>query len=96
MSSLGTEESCYLCGNPARVVNTDYANRRWYTCSADDCGEYEISRRAMRHLEQASELKQRLKAKARACVDTDEILEIIIGADGQPSIKYKPRSEHSD
>jgi hypothetical protein len=48
----------------------------------------------MRKLENATDLKKTLKAKALACVETDEILEVIIAAENQTSIKYKPRSSH--
>jgi hypothetical protein len=50
------QSKCLLCGNDnAAREGADAGNRYLYHCDVDYCGQYEISRRAMRRLnEQAS------------------------------------------
>ena len=87
-----TTGECFLCGSSASYEETDYANRRFYRCPNDDCGEYEISLSAMTRLEHNSEFKQRAIPKAKSCKDTENILEIIVRSGDKISASVKPRS----
>jgi hypothetical protein len=47
----------------------------------------------MKRLQDAAEFKEKAIAKARACVDTDHILEIATSSENSVSAKLKPRSK---
>ena len=91
--SKKTKDSCFLCGFEALCEETDYSNRRFYICSNPICGEYEVSLIAMKRLQDAAEFKEKAIAKAHACVDTDNILEIATSSEKSVTAKLKPRSK---
>lgn len=74
-------EPCFLCGAPADAKDIDYDNRRQFRCSSSTCGEFEISRRAMKTLD-SPEVKKHLSGVAMRNKDPDKILEIFIESDG--------------
>ena len=76
MGNQPINSACFLCGQDAICSKTDFGNRRFYKCSNPDCGEYEISGTAIDRLKHAEEFKKNAMQKAKACRDTDEILEI--------------------
>jgi hypothetical protein len=45
--------TCFLCGSQSRCTDTDSGNRKFYQCSNEDCGDYEISRTVIRRMEDA-------------------------------------------
>jgi len=92
MTSQELESECFLCGSDAVYRETDYANRRFYSCKNQECGEYEISRTAMKRLERNSEFKEKAMPKAKECRETDKILEIIVTAHNEVSASFKQRS----
>ena len=93
MNPTEYEARCFLCGHEAIYKETDYGNRRYYSCSNPICGEYEISRTAMHRLENAEEFKEEAIPKANKCRDTEEILEIIATSPTEITATFKPRSE---
>jgi len=92
MSNQSFDDACFLCGQDSTYRHTDAANRRAYNCSNPDCGEYEISTRAMRRLENADDIKKEAMQKAKACRDTDMILVIEVSDDDALSIRCRPRN----
>ena len=92
MPSQEIEAQCFLCGSDAVYIETDYANRRFYSCTNPECGEYEISKTAMGKLEHAGEFKEKAMPKAKRCRDTDKILEIIVTGHNEVSASLKERS----
>lgn len=79
--------TCFLCGQPATCGDTDFGNRKFYQCSAADCGDYEISVTALRRLENATSHKEQLKQLAHGYRGTDKLVEIVVGADNQIAAK---------
>jgi len=92
MTTEIVDPNCFLCGSDATSRDTDYGNRRFFVCSNEACGEYEISRSAMKRLEGNAQFKQKAMSKARACRDTDKILEIIVTSPQLVEATLKPRS----
>ena len=92
MSNQSYQMPCIFCESSAIVKKTDYENRSWFKCSALDCGEYEISRSAIRLLGLNVETKKKLKEQAHVCVGTDKILEVIVSSENQLLIVSKSRS----
>ena len=52
----------FLCGQPARLTETDHGNRNYVACSSVDCGDYEISKRAARSIAAMPQRRDALKA----------------------------------
>ena len=92
MSNQDIEAKCFLCGHNAVYNETDYANRRFYQCTNPSCGEYEISRTAMHRLKNSNEFKEIAIRKANKCLDTNEILEIIVDKNNRITTTFKLRS----
>jgi hypothetical protein len=72
---------CFLCGTAAACGDTDHGNRKFYQCSAEDCGDYEISVAAIRKLKGATSHRQQLKRVAHGHRGADTFVEIFVGAD---------------
>jgi ssDNA-binding Zn-finger/Zn-ribbon topoisomerase 1 len=78
-----TDTTCFLCGSPAVATDTDRGNRKLYRCSNSDCGDYEISRTAMRRLENSAGHKADLVERVHSYRGSGKLLEIIVGPDNQ-------------
>jgi hypothetical protein len=95
MSAESITTSCFLCGSESSCRDTDAGNRKFYQCSNQDCGDYEISRTAMKRMEQSPGHKQQAMRQAKAYRGTDDTLEIFVDSDnqivGQPILRSKQR-----
>jgi len=74
---------CALCDHPARITDTDRGNRGYVACSNVACGDYEISKRAARAIAGNAERKQALQQSVVRANVNGQVLEIVIGPDGQ-------------
>lgn len=83
--------ACFLCDSPASCTDTDRGNRKFYQCSNEGCGDYEISRTAMRRMEQAPGHKHQAMQQVHIYRGMDKIVEIVVGPDnrvvGQPVLR---------
>lgn len=76
-------QHCVLCDHPARITDTDHGNRSYVACSSVKCGDYEISKRAAREIAVNAERKQALQQSVVRANVNGQVLEIVIGPDGQ-------------
>jgi hypothetical protein len=83
MARIQIDTPCFLCGTAAACGDTDHGNRKFYQCSAEDCGDYEISVAALRRLKSAASHRQQLKRLVHGHRCNDRFVEIIVGADDQ-------------
>lgn len=74
---------CVLCGHEAQITDTDHGNRSYVACSDGACGDYEISKRAAREIASNTERKVALRQIAVQANAKGEVLEIVVGPDGQ-------------
>lgn len=65
MSGKTAIEECWICGSSANTTGLDHANRKFYQCTGDDCGEYDISRRAAELKESDQQYKAHLQSLAK-------------------------------
>lgn len=93
MSANSVLTTCFLCGAEATCTDTDAGNRKFYQCTNPQCGDYEISRAAMRRMENVTAHKQQAMEQARMCRGTDKFLEIIVGTDSEVVGRPVPRSQ---
>jgi hypothetical protein len=78
-----TAPLCVLCGHQAQVTDTDHGNRSYVACSDVACGDYEISKRAVRELGVNAERKRALQQLVVQANVKGKVLEIVVGPDGQ-------------
>jgi len=83
---------CFLCGSEAICVNTDFGKRKFYQCSNEECGDYEISLNAMHKMENAPSQKQQVMRQVRMYRGTDKMIEVIMGPDNQIMGNPVPRN----
>lgn len=74
---------CVLCDHQARFTDTDHGNRSYVACSDEACGDYEISKRAAKDIASNAERKAALRHLVVQANAEGEVLEIVIGPDGQ-------------
>lgn len=74
---------CFLCGSPSTYDETDHSNCRYYNCEGAECGDFEISRRAMGHIETSPTRRAQLSAKAREAREKGQVLRIVIDSPSQ-------------
>jgi len=91
MSNQSISDSCFLCEFDSTYRRTDFGNRRAYKCSNPDCGEYEITNSAMERLAGADEFKEKAMQKAKACRDTEKILEIVVSSNQEVTATIRNR-----
>jgi ssDNA-binding Zn-finger/Zn-ribbon topoisomerase 1 len=92
MSKETITTTCFLCGSESLCTETDHGNRKFYQCSNEDCGDYEISRTAMSRMKDAPVHKQQAMEQAHMYRGTVKIVEIIVGPDNQVVGQAIPRS----
>jgi hypothetical protein len=73
---------CVLCNAPARTEETDHGNRTYFACTNPRCGDYEISKRAARDLEDNADRKEALCERVSGANQQGQVVEIFIAADG--------------
>jgi hypothetical protein len=78
MSTKIIKPKCFLCGSEAICTDTHGGNRKFYQCNNEDCGDYEISRTAMRLMEGALAHKQQAMKQVHAYRGTDKIVEFVV------------------
>jgi len=65
MLERAVTDPCSLCAAASVYTTmTDEGNSRFYDCRAIECGDYEIRKQAMSHLQYAKELKRLCSAEA--------------------------------
>ncbi len=77
-----TNTTCVICDHPATATPTDHGNRNYIACSNEKCGDYEISNRASREVENNAERKSTLREMVCRANDSGKILDISIATDG--------------
>ena len=92
MSNTKFSEHCYLCNSDSKYIKTDHEKIRHYLCSNENCGEYEISLKAMEHLIDNNDFKSQLLPLAKRCKGTDGLLQISVRGTAIEA-KVRPRSE---
>lgn len=85
-------DSCFLCGHDSKYIETDFANRRHYKCEHEQCGEYEITYRAMRNIENNGFYKEHLISLAHEAKNNGEILELMVERDNSITPKFIAKS----
>ena len=93
MSGNSVTTTCFLCGAEAACTDTDAGNRTFYQCTNPQCGDYEISRAAMRRMENAPAHKQQAIDQVHMYRGTDKFVEIVVGPDNQVVGQPVPRSQ---
>lgn len=93
MSTSQELSHCFLCGAEARSTDTDAGNRKFFLCTNPQCGDYEISTRAMRRMEDNHSHKQVAMVEAHAHRGSDLVVEICVGADNQVVLRPVPREQ---
>ena len=76
---------CFLCNAPATCKTTASGNCRYFHCSSDSCGHFEISRVAMKRVEGNSRWKMQMSAEAARARIAGKVLRIVV--DGPSEIK---------
>jgi hypothetical protein len=74
--------TCILCGQPAKANETDSGNCRYIVCSNATCGDFEITNRAARELQDNAERKNVLREMVSRANHNGQILDISIAPDG--------------
>ena len=77
MATIFSEGPCVLCGSPASYRQSDRGNSRDYTCNNDNCGNYEISKRAIVEIEKDNEFKRQVSEMVRTSMKTKNFLKVI-------------------
>jgi predicted RNA-binding Zn-ribbon protein involved in translation (DUF1610 family) len=95
MGANSVAANCFLCGAEAICTDTDAGNRKFFQCTNPECGDYEISRTAMRRMEDAPTHKQQAMRQAHMYRGTDKFVEIIVGPDSQVVVQPVPRAQSS-
>lgn len=78
MSGKNATEDCWICGFSAKTTELDHANRKFYQCTGDDCGEYDISRRAAEMKEGDEQYKAHLQSLANKHKESELIPQVTV------------------
>lgn len=74
METSYVQGTCALCGRSALYQKTDRGNCRYYDCSQEDCGDYEISDRAAIEMNRDHEFKRQASTMVKASKQTQNIV----------------------
>jgi hypothetical protein len=73
-------DNCFFCGQPATYKKTDAENCRFYLCENSDCGEIEISWRAMERLKDSPPRKAQISALAKDARRRNQIVRVVLSS----------------
>ena len=74
MGTSFVQGTCVLCGRAAPYQETDRGNCRYYNCTQDDCGDYEISNRAAIEMDRDHEFKREASDMVRGSKKTQNLV----------------------
>ena len=74
MGTSFVQGTCVLCGRPAPYKETDRRNCKYYNCTQEDCGDYEISNRAATEMDRDHEFKRQALDMVRASRGTQNLV----------------------
>lgn len=74
MGTSFEQGTCVLCGRSAPYQETDRRNCKYYNCTQEDCGDYEISNRAATEMGRDQEFKRRALEMVRASKKTPDLV----------------------
>ncbi|HYS88871.1 MAG TPA: hypothetical protein VEN78_28285 [Bradyrhizobium sp.] len=97
MSREVFQDNCFFCGKPARYTKTDAENCRFYVCDNPECGEIEISWRAMERLQDNKGRKAQISAVAKEARRRSQIVRVILDSPtGELKVSVVNRSNAKD
>ena len=71
-------EECWICGSSAETTELDHANRKFYQCTGEECGDYDISWRAAEIKEGDEQYKAHLQSLAKKHKGSDLIPKVVL------------------
>lgn len=75
--------NCFLCGTPGvACVSADHGNRQKVICQSGGCGEYVVTQRAIRRLEEGGPNKEVLVEMVQRANVKLRVLDISVADDG--------------
>jgi hypothetical protein len=83
MTQKSFTTTCFFCDAESTCTDTDAGNRKFFQCTNPQCGDYEISLRAMRRMEDAPTHKRQAMEQAQMYRGTDKFVEFVVGPDNQ-------------
>tara|TARA_R110001583_G_scaffold190814_1_gene355369 strand:- start:1784 stop:2068 length:285 start_codon:yes stop_codon:yes gene_type:complete len=87
VSSNAINTKCWICAERATFIEMDHANRKYYQCSAPDCGDFDISWRAEESKSDSHTFKEHLKSLANKHRGSDKVPLVTIGSDQNVKIE---------
>ena len=70
--------TCFLCDAAARWKTAESGNCKYFICSSESCGDFVISRVAMRRTEGKSDRKKKLSEQAMRARIAGKVLRIVV------------------
>lgn len=81
-----SNQNCFLCNDTgAQATPSDHGNTVQYSCPSAKCGDYEITLRSMKLLEDNTEQKAAVMKLAEQCHGNGKFVDIEVKADGSLS-----------